>query len=219
MNSQAPLGCDATASPSSGPSSQFQQDLVALVPHLRAFSRVLCGGQAIAEDMAQDALAKAWRSHDCFEPGTNLKAWLFTILRHEFYSYTRRAWRESQWDTALGDRIPAPQDEQDWTVNLSDAARALDELPEGQRDALILVAAGGFSYEKAAEICGAPVGTVKSRVARARNALSKILDGDKPLPQYSLARMRDTSEYLLTQLKALSQSDAQSGSDQSNRAA
>jgi len=75
---------NAPALPLCRPSPQFERDLVALIPHLRAFSRMLCGKRAIAEDMAQEALAKAWRARANFEPGTNLKAWLFTILRNEF---------------------------------------------------------------------------------------------------------------------------------------
>src|ERR1700683_1811776 len=93
---------DISASP------QFQRDLIALIPHLRAFSRMLCGRRVIAEDMAQEALAKAWRARARFQPGTNLKAWLFTILRNEYYSHGRRAWRETHWDEVLGGRIAAP---------------------------------------------------------------------------------------------------------------
>jgi RNA polymerase sigma-70 factor (ECF subfamily) len=184
-------------------SSQFQCELVALIPHLRAFSRGLCGRRAIAEDMAQEALAKAWRARDRFEPGTNLKAWLFTILRNEFCSHARRGWRETHWDCEIGERIAAPANEQEWAVDLSDTTRALGGLPDSQREALILVAAGGFSYEEAARISGIPMGTAKSRVARARAALLKMLDGDEPLPRYSSARMASASDDILAQLSAL----------------
>ena len=193
---------DAAAS-SARLSSQFQCELIALIPQLGRFSRGICGRGAIAEDMAQEALAKAWRSRASFEPGTNLKAWLFTILRNEFCSHARRGWRETHWNSEKGENIAAPANEQEWAINLSDATRALGGLPEGQREALILVGAGGFSYEDAAEICGAAMGTVKSRVARARIALSKILDGDKPLPRYSSARMASASDDILAQLSAL----------------
>jgi RNA polymerase sigma-70 factor (ECF subfamily) len=180
---------------------------VALIPHLRAFSRGLCGRNAIAEDMAQEALAKAWRARDRFEPGTNLKAWLFTILRNEFCSQARRGWRETHWDCEKGERIAAPANEQEWAMNLSDTARALGGLPDSQREALILVAAGGFSYEDAAKISGIPMGTAKSRVARARAALLKILDGDEPLPRYASARMTSASDDILAQLSALAPVD------------
>jgi RNA polymerase sigma-70 factor (ECF subfamily) len=191
-------------------SSQFQRELIALIPHLRAFSCGLCGKRAIAEDMAQEALTKAWRSRDRFEPGTNLKAWLFAILRNEFYSHGRRAWREAHWDSEKGERIAAPANEQEWAINLSDTARALGGLPEPQREALLLVAAGGFSYEDAARISGIPMGTAKSRVARARVALLKILDGDKPLPRYSSLRMTSASDDILAQLSALAPAGATS---------
>jgi RNA polymerase sigma-70 factor, ECF subfamily len=196
----------AAAKPASAQAAfQFQRDLVALIPHLRAFSRVLCGRRAIAEDMAQEALAKAWRARERFEPGTNLKAWLFTILRNEFYSHARRAWRETHWDDDLGDNIPAPAREQEWAMELSDAARALNALPDCQREPLILVAAGGLSYEEAAGICGTPVGTTKSRVARARAAMAKSLAGSKRLPPRPALRTLAVSDDLLAQLGILAQ--------------
>jgi RNA polymerase sigma-70 factor (ECF subfamily) len=95
MNSTATNNCDAPALPAVRPSPQFERDLIALIRHLRALSRAMCGRRAIADDVAQEALAKAWRAQVRFAPGTNLKAWLFTILRHEYYSHVRRAWRET----------------------------------------------------------------------------------------------------------------------------
>lgn len=183
--------------------SEFQRRLVVLMPNLRAFSRILCSGRAIAEDMAQEALAKAWRSRDSFEPGTNLKAWLFTIMRNEFYSYGRRAWREAHWDEEKGENIAAPPSGQYWALELSDAARALRDLPAGQRDALILVGAGGFSYGETAEICGTPVGTIKSRVARARGTLLEALDGTVPLPVRNPAGGPAGAEEILARLAVL----------------
>jgi RNA polymerase sigma-70 factor, ECF subfamily len=157
----------------------FQRDLVSLIPHLRAFARSLCRQYELGEDLAQEALAKAWRARDRFEPGTNLKAWLFTIVRNEYYSHGRRAWRQTRWNEANAERQAAPADPQLWSLELSDTANALRELPDVQREALVLVGAGGFSYEDAAKICGAPTGTVKSRVARGRAALIEILDGNQ----------------------------------------
>jgi RNA polymerase sigma-70 factor (ECF subfamily) len=194
----------SVATPDRSPAAlQFQRDLVALIPFLRAFSRSLCGGRAIAEDMAQEALAKAWRSQDLFEPGTNLKAWLFTILRNEIYSQGRRAWRQESWEQEKAERIMAPPQEQDWTLRLSDTTRALAMLPLGQREALILVGAGGFSYDAAAEICGVPVGTVKSRVARARLALIELLDGNQPMPPRPGTLAAKAAGDILSQLAAL----------------
>lgn len=184
-------------------SAKFQSDLIALIPKLRAFSRGLCGRRAIAEDMTQEALTKAWRARDRFEPGTNLKAWVFTILRNEYFSHSRHAWRESHWDAEQGERIPGVRDEQDWAMEFSDMARAVRDLTDGQREALILVAAGGFSYRDAAGICGVAVGTMKSRVARARTELMNLLDGSKALGARTPARAPEAMNDVLEQLAAL----------------
>jgi RNA polymerase sigma-70 factor (ECF subfamily) len=159
----------------------FKSELLSLIPFLRAFARSLCGNPEMADDLAQEALVRAWQSRDSFVPGTNLKAWLFTILRNQFYSDRRRAWRQAPWDQESAERIPGSAQDQNWAADLSDTARALRSLSDEQREALILVGAGGFSYEEAAAICHCAVGTVKSRVARARRALINILDGDRSL--------------------------------------
>jgi RNA polymerase sigma-70 factor, ECF subfamily len=191
----------------------FERELVALIPQLRAFSRALCRKRTTADDIAQDALAKAWRSRDSFEPGTNMKAWLFTILRNTFYSGTRRSWREIAWDAELGEQIAGPANAQEWAVDLSDATRALFSLPCSQREALILVAAGGFTYEAAAKICDAPSGTVKSRVARARASMSSMLDGGRPMPPRPLPprpplRAMDAAGDILAELSAAMRPDS-----------
>lgn len=174
----------APASPPSSisgdPEKDFRDGLLELIPFLRAFSRSLCGDREMADDLAQEALAKAWQSRNTFRAGSNLKAWLFTILRNQFYSDRRRAWRQAPWDEGAAERVPAPKGEQMWAVQLSDTARALRQLPNEQREALILVGAGGFSYEDAAAICDCAIGTVKSRVARARKALTMSLEGGSP---------------------------------------
>src|ERR1700756_3504898 len=157
--------------------TDFKTDLLNLVPFLRAFARSLSGHRDLADDLAQETLVKAWQSRDSFVPGTNLKAWLFTILRNQFYSERRRAWRQVPWDAENADALPGNSDDQGWAAELSDIARALQALPAEQREALILVGAGGFAYEEAAQISNCAVGTVKSRVARARRALIAILDG------------------------------------------
>ena len=182
---------------------QFQSDLVALIPHLRAFSRTLCGKRDFAEDLAQEALMKAWRARDSYQSGTNLKAWLFTILRNSFYSHGRRAWRETHFEVDAAERIEAPANEQGWAIELSDTARALHRLPEAQRDAVILVGAGGFSYNEAAKICDTNTGTMKSRVARGRMALIDILDGKMLPPRSDAERDTNGSEDILLKLTAL----------------
>lgn len=168
--------------PRSREDALFERDLVALIPHLQSFSRQLCGRNGIADDMAQDALAKAWCARDSFEPGTNLKAWVFRILRHTFYSHMRRAWRQSHWDEHKGDQIPAPPDEQQWSMDLSDCMRGLSALRKPQRDALLLVGAAGLSYGDASKVLDVAIGSVKSRAARARGKLARMLDGQEAMP-------------------------------------
>lgn len=191
-----------------GPDREFQRDLLGLIPFLRAFSRSLCGDRELADDLAQEALAKAWQSRDTFRAGSNLKAWLFTILRNQFYSDRRRAWRQAPWDDSVAERMPVARGEQTWAVQLSDTARALRGLPAEQREALILVGAGGFSYEDAAKISNCAVGTVKSRVARARKALSATLEGTGPLPSEPRPAGRDATNEIMAQLDRLAPFDA-----------
>ena len=154
----------------------FKRELIALIPFLRAFARSLCSHQAKAEDLAQEALAKAWHARDSFHAGTNLKAWLFTILRNEFYSQARRGWRQLPWDEDAAERVPAAPGAQHWHLELCDVAEGLRALPVDQREAVILVGAAGFSYSQAAKICGVPEGTVKSRVSRGRLALVALME-------------------------------------------
>jgi RNA polymerase sigma-70 factor (ECF subfamily) len=154
----------------------FQRDLVGLIPHLRAFARTLCGDAAAADDLAQDATLKAWDARSSFQMGTNMKAWTFMILRNQFYSEKRRSWRQSQLDQEAAERTLVAPDDPEAPVALDEMRLAMGMLPNEQREALILVGAGGFAYEEAADICGCAVGTVKSRVSRARRALQNILE-------------------------------------------
>jgi RNA polymerase sigma-70 factor (ECF subfamily) len=202
MSLQISLGNDATPQRLPTHSDRFEHDLVALIPHLRAFSRLLCGRQAIAEDLAQETLAKAWRARERFEPGTNMKAWLFTILRNAYYSYKRRAWRESSWDAKTAERIQAPPNEQDWAAELSDTVRALRKLPDAQRDAVLLVGAAGLTYKEASATCGTGIGTLKSRVARGREALLSVLDSRGSLRSTSLPRGANALQEIQDQMAA-----------------
>ena len=156
--------------------AQFKADLVALIPHMRAFARTMTGNPAQADDLAQDALAKAWQCRDSFQMGTNMKAWTFMILRNQFYSEKRRSWRQTQLDQEAAERTLVAVDDPMAPVALDELRLGLAMLPPDQREALILVGAGGFAYEEAAEICRCAVGTVKSRVSRARRALQAILE-------------------------------------------
>lgn len=185
------------------PADTFERDLVALLPHLRNFSRMLCGRREFSEDIAQETLIKAWRARDRFQPGTNLRAWLFTILRHEYYSYRRRAWRQASWDEDFADNIPAPADEQSWAMDLSDCTRALEQLPVGQRETVLLVGVGGFSYEDAASVLQSPVGTLKSRLARGRSNLTKLLAGEGALQPRTQMRATTGVDDILAQMTAV----------------
>jgi RNA polymerase sigma-70 factor (ECF subfamily) len=154
----------------------FKEGLVALIPQLRAFARTLTGDAAAADDLAQDAMMKAWDARASFEMGTNMKAWTFMILRNQFYSEKRRSWRQTQLDQEAAERTLVAIDDPASPVALDELRLGLGMLPAEQREALILVGAGGFAYEEAAEICGCAVGTVKSRVSRARRALQAVLE-------------------------------------------
>ena len=154
----------------------FRRELVNLIPHLRAFARTLTGDPTAADDLAQEAMMKAWDARASFEMGTNMKAWTFMILRNQFYTEKRRSWRQSQLDQEAAERTLVAIDDPAAPVALDELRLALAMLPSEQREALVLVGAGGFAYEEAAEICGCAVGTVKSRVSRARRAVQGILD-------------------------------------------
>src|SRR3569833_1092390 len=182
----------------------FKTELLGLVPFLRALARSPTGNQESADDLAQETLVKAWQSRSTFIPGTNLKAWLFTILRNQFYSDRRRAWRQAPWDQEAAERIPGGGEDQVFSAQLSDTARALRCLSDEQREALILVGAGGCSYEDAAAICKCAVGTVKSRVARARKTLIEILDGGDTLGDVSRPAGGDAAREIMAQLDQLS---------------
>lgn len=158
--------------------AQFKTALAETVPHLRAYGRSLSGNRDVADDLVQEALLRAWSARARFEAGTNIRAWTFIILRNVFLSQMRRAKFVGEWDDLTIDRILSSSGQQEAQLNLADVQRALSLLPDSQREALILVGAGGFSYEEAAEICDVALGTIKSRVARGRSALEKILEGD-----------------------------------------
>jgi len=161
------------------PDPEFKAELIRVIPHLRAFGRSLSGNRDLADDLVQETLLKAWGARARFQAGTNMRAWTFIILRNLFLSQMRRARFKGDWDDLTASRVLAAPAGQEHHVELGDMQRALLHLPQPQREALILVGAGGFAYEEAAEICGCAVGTIKSRVARGRVALEALLTEGK----------------------------------------
>jgi len=162
--------------------ASWRKDVVALIPALRAFAWSLSHNAADADDLVQEALTKAWTHRDRFEPGTNLRAWLFTILRNTYYtSLVKRRREVSDENGKYAATLSAPAS-QDWSVALTNLQASLQQLPAEHREALILVGAAGLTYEEAAEICGCALGTIKSRVNRARAKLLKIMDEEEISP-------------------------------------
>jgi RNA polymerase sigma-70 factor (ECF subfamily) len=149
--------------------------VLAAVPSLRAFAISLSGNVDRADDLVQETLLRALVNIDSFEPGTNLSAWLFTILRNLFRSEYRKRRREVEDGDGTYAESLKSQPEQEARVEFREFRTALSKLPPDQREALILVGASGFSYEEAAGICGCAVGTIKSRVNRARTRLAELM--------------------------------------------
>lgn len=156
------------------PEAAFRTALIGEMSHVRAFARSLCAGrQDQADDIAQEALAKAWASRESFTPVSPLRAWLFTIVRNIYRSDRRKAWRETLLDNMEGVSGSASGREATAKIELDDARRALSVLDGDQREALVLVAVAGFSIDEAAAICETKPGTIKSRIARARARLER----------------------------------------------
>ena len=164
-------------------SASLREALVGEMTNLRAFAVSLCGDRERADDLVQETLFKAWNHLDSFREGTNLKAWLFTILRNTYFSERRKRRREVEDTDGSYAATLASRPEQHGHMDMQDFRAALKRLPDDQREALILVGAAGFSYEEAAEISGCAVGTIKSRVNRARNRLVEMLElGEEDAP-------------------------------------
>jgi RNA polymerase sigma-70 factor (ECF subfamily) len=149
--------------------------MLAVVPNLRGFAVALCHNVDRADDLVQETLLRALANIHSFQPGTNLTAWLFTILRNLFRSEFRKRRREVEdKDGAYADRLTSPP-EQPGRLALEEFRHALTQLPADQREALLLVGASGFTYEESAAICATEIGTIKSRVHRARARLTSLL--------------------------------------------
>jgi RNA polymerase sigma-70 factor (ECF subfamily) len=157
--------------PGSGSEWSFVDELERLIPELRAFARSLCRERELADDLVQDTCLKAWQAVDSFEPGAPMRPWLFRILRNEFYQYSRRSWRSTALDQDVAENTLVATVGLDAQIDFRVLQAAMSDLPDVQREALILVVAAGYTYEEAGEICNCSAGTIKSRVSRAREAV------------------------------------------------
>uniref|UniRef100_UPI0012E182E2 sigma-70 family RNA polymerase sigma factor n=1 Tax=Sandarakinorhabdus oryzae TaxID=2675220 RepID=UPI0012E182E2 len=175
------LGQDEPAALSLAPlplgDAAFKAALAAAIPQLRAYGRSLSGNADLADDLVQDTMLKAWMARDRFVAGSSMRAWTHVILRNAYFSLARRARFRGEWDEYSADLLLAIPASQESHVALADMQRAMMQLPAEQREALILMGASGMSCEEVAAISDCAVGTVKSRVARARAALRILLDG------------------------------------------
>lgn len=161
----------------------FRDDILVIVPHLRAFARTLTRGDtALADDLVQDTIVNALQARAQFKPGTNLKAWLFTILRNRFRSVVARRHVTAEIGADDLGELSAVPPEQESRLEVTAFKRAFRTLRPAQREVLVLAGVHGLSYERIAEICGCEIGTVKSRVCRARLQLKQLLAGELPLP-------------------------------------
>lgn len=167
--------------------SSIKADMIAAIPSLRAFAVSLSGNADRADDLVQETLVKAWSHLSSFQAGTNLSAWLFTILRNVYYSEYRKRRREvADSDGAFAAQLAQPASQNDH-MDFLDFTAAMQKLPPDQREAIILVGASGLSYEEAAAVCSCAVGTMKSRVNRGRNRLAELL-ASSPAAQKIIAK-------------------------------
>jgi RNA polymerase sigma-70 factor, ECF subfamily len=156
----------------------LRTQVLEFLPAVRAFARSLTRNRTEADDLVQETLLKALSNMDKFDPGTNLRAWLFTILRNTYYTEIRKRRRENDGMAALAQQDTNIGPSQEWSATLTSLKDALALLPDDQREALVLVGAAGLSYEEAAEVCGCALGTIKSRVNRARAKLLVLMGAE-----------------------------------------
>lgn len=189
--------------------SEFHSELERIASHLRAFARSLCGCRDRADDLAQETMLKAWAARGSYRAGTNFKAWTFTILRNQFYSETRRARFTGEYDQDMAERTLCTHGNQEHAVELADVLRALETLPAANREALILAAVGDMAYDEIAEICGIALGTVKSRICRARAMLVAALDsGILPDSRHDFVLNGNAMDLLFVEMRTAANFDA-----------
>ncbi len=172
---------------------EFKHELIATTPLLRTFGLNLSGNPDTAEELVQETLLKAWAARRRFSAGTSMRAWTFVILRNTYFSQVRRNRFSAPYDEALAEQILSQPALQEDPLHLLDVERALLELSEHLREALILVGVGGYSYEEASDIAGCAVGTMKSRVSRARTALVRSLEAGQSRPAQTERHSRQNS--------------------------
>ena len=161
----------------------FGPNLEALLPHLRAFARSLCGDVTLADDLVQDTCLKAWDAQDTYDPQKGeLKPWLFRILRNEYYMRQRRSWRSVQTEASMIEASLVSECGLEASADLSRMMKAIFSLNDDQRDAFILIVAAGFTYDEAGEVCGCAAGTIKSRVSRARELVLAWYNSNAQIP-------------------------------------
>ena len=160
----------------------FCDDVVGNLARLQGYARRLAGNRSLADDLVQETVLRALTHADQFRPGTNLLAWLMTILRNTYFNEKRRERRLSVFDGKMATSIAYPINEPEAHLHFCDVASRFERLPASQREALVLVGAKGFSYEVAARIAGCAVGTMKSRVSRAREQLQHSLEDGEDQP-------------------------------------
>jgi RNA polymerase sigma-70 factor (ECF subfamily) len=155
----------------------LRDEIIQHMPHLRGIARLLARDRALAEDLVQETMLRAISHADQFQPGTNLKAWLTTILRNSYFNEKRSQRRLAEYSSSTAGGSNAARGQQEHRLQMRDLKRAVVKLPAAQREALALVGASGYSYEEAAKMTGCAIGTMKSRVSRARFELQSMLDG------------------------------------------
>lgn len=159
---------------------QCETEIVELIPAMRAFARTFYRDKNDADDLVQETLTKGLARIETFQPGTSMKSWLFTIMRNTFYTKVKRDAREAPGNMDCVSSRPAVDPTQDWSARGMEIYNALQRLPEPQREVIVLIGVFGISYEEAAEICDCAIGTIKSRLNRARIALLSALGEDSP---------------------------------------
>jgi RNA polymerase sigma-70 factor (ECF subfamily) len=182
LDQLATLGYRTGGAPASVPEAEFQRGLEAALPFLRSYGRSLTRNPEEADDLVQETVLRALAKHTLYQPGSNLRAWLATIERNLYLSGKRRTRFQGDWDDRRASMLLTTAAVQEHQMNLRDVVAALDKMSAHQREALMLVAVDDMSYDEAAAATGVCIGTVKSRVSRARQALGKLLEPEAEAP-------------------------------------